>query len=73
MGSENGVSISATITGGPANTSVFLAAPADLGQFDAWETLQTISLDATGSAALNNVTDPNSNGLPRNFFRLRMP
>jgi hypothetical protein len=66
-------SISASLTGGPPNTSVFLEASSDLGQLDPWETLQTIPLDATGSATLTNATDPNSTALPRNFFRLRIP
>ena len=66
-------SISASLTGGPPNTSVFLEASSDLGQLDPWETLLTIPLDATGSATLTNATDPNSTALPRNFFRLRLP
>ena len=66
-------SISASLTGGAPNTSVILEASSDLGQLDPWETLQTIPLDATGSATLTNTTDPNSTALPRNFFRLRLP
>ena len=66
-------SISASLTGGAPNTSVILEASSDLGQLDPWETLQTIPLDATGSATLTNATDPNSTALPRNFFRLRLP
>lgn len=65
--------ISATITGGVPNTSIFLEASSDLGILDVWETIQTIPLDPTGAATINNVTDPNSSGLPRNFFRLRVP
>lgn len=66
-------SISATITGGAPGTSIFLEASSDLGQLDAWETLQTVPLDATGSATITNASDPNSSALPRNFFRLRVP
>ena len=65
--------ISASLTGGAPNTSVILEASSDLGQLDPWETLQTIPLDATGSATLTNATDPTSTALPRNFFRLRLP
>ncbi|MES2438254.1 MAG: autotransporter-associated beta strand repeat-containing protein [Verrucomicrobiota bacterium] len=66
-------SISATITGGVPDTSIFLEASSDLGQLDAWETLQAIPLDATGSANLTSFADVNSSGLSRNFFRLRVP
>jgi fibronectin-binding autotransporter adhesin len=66
-------SISATITGGVPNTSLFLEASSDLGLLDAWEILQTVPLDAAGSATIINATDPNSSSLPRNFFRLRAP
>lgn len=65
--------ISATISGGQANGSVLLEASTDLGVLDPWEVIRTIPLNASGAATLNNVTDPNSGGAKRNFFRLRVP
>ncbi|RYD39970.1 MAG: hypothetical protein EOP85_15045, partial [Verrucomicrobiaceae bacterium] len=72
-GSGTFAGISATVSGGPANGSVLLEASTDLGELDPWDVIQTIPLDASGAATLNNVTDPNSSGAKRNFFRLRVP
>lgn len=71
-GSSSLSSISATISGGPADTTIFLEASSDLGQLDPWETIKSILLDANGAATISNATDPNSTALPRNFFRLRL-
>ena len=65
--------ISASISGGQANGSVLLEASTDLGVLDSWEVIQTIPLDASGAATISNVTDPDSSGAARNFFRLRVP
>ncbi|RYD19431.1 MAG: hypothetical protein EOP88_19010, partial [Verrucomicrobiaceae bacterium] len=72
-GSGTFASISATVSGGQADGSVLLEASTDLGVLDPWEVIQTIPLNASGAATLSNVTDPDSSGAKRNFFRLRVP
>lgn len=66
-------SIAGTLTGGTPRGTVIVQASSDLGRLDPWEDIGTITLDSNGNATLGPLADPNSTGLPRNFFRLKLP
>jgi fluoride ion exporter CrcB/FEX len=65
-------SISGSIIGGPPGASVVLQASSDLGKTDPWEDIGTISLDSNGNASFGPISDPQSRGLVRDFFRVRV-
>jgi hypothetical protein len=65
-------SISGSIIGGPPGASVVLQASSDLGKADPWEDIGTISLDSNGNASFGPISDPQSRGLVRDFFRVRV-
>jgi len=71
-GPATNASLSGTVRGGP-NGSVKLQASTDLGLSDTWRDIGTIGLDETGNATFGPVQDPNSSGLSRDFFRVRLP
>lgn len=66
-------SISGQVQGGPPNGQVILQASADLGSSAPWRDIQTINLDADGNQSFGPVTDPEGQGLTRDFFRIKLP
>lgn len=65
--------ISGEVHGGPPSGEVMLQASADLGSIDPWEDIAVIPLDENGGQSFGPLTDPEGAGLPRNFFRIKLP
>ena len=62
--------ISGSITGGPPLTAVYLQASSNLALSDAWQTISTITLNASGQATFGPVIDPTGSTLTKNFYRV---
>ena len=62
--------VSGSITGGTPSTTVYLQASSNLGLSDAWQTIATIPLNASGQATFGPVTDPGGGAGPKDFFRV---
>jgi hypothetical protein len=62
--------ISGGITGGTPLTTVYLQASSNLGFPDTWQTIATITLNASGQATFGPVTDPGGGTLAKGFFRV---
>jgi len=60
------------ISGVPGST-VYLESSIDLGQTQEWMHLETLTLDAAGTAVFNDRYAFDASGAPRNFYRLRVP
>ncbi len=62
--------LTATVTGAPSAT-VVLEASIDLGQANAWTTIHTFSLNASGQATVTNIPHTGAANTSRDFFRVR--
>jgi hypothetical protein len=62
--------ISGTISGGTPLAAVYLQASSNLGFSDPWQTISTITLNASGQATFGPVTDSTGGTLTKNFFRV---